>query len=108
MREHGPGGRAIITVVAIGRTTRAVVAAAERYISPGAMMVADEARCYDALNGMVAHVAGVHHGVNYVGPEGESINQAESLFGLIQRKASGINHRIADTYLDWSMALLLQ
>jgi hypothetical protein len=41
----------------------------------------------------------VNHSAEYVGAEGQNVNQAESFFSRLRRAEYGIHHRISGDYL---------
>ena len=99
-RQRGEGG-AVETVVAVARseTEDDALAFARMHVVKSATITTDEHVSYNALRGQYK-VERVNHQVNYVGPEGQSTNQAESFFSRLRRMHIGQTHKFGNNYLD--------
>jgi transposase-like protein len=86
----------------VGRVDGSTVKAAIReMVDPSATIHTDELAVY---NGIGEHFAGGHQSVNhaagqYVGPNGETTNTAESYFALLKRGVIGTFHHVSKTHL---------
>ena len=101
-RQRGPeGAGAVETVVAVAASENEDVALAfaRKHVVKSATITTDEHPSYNALRGEYV-VERVNHQINYVGPEGQSTNQAESFFSRLRRMHIGQTHKFGNNYLD--------
>ena len=101
-RQRGPEGTgAVETVVAVAKSENedAALAFAKKHVVKSATITTDEHVSYNALRGQYK-VERVNHQINYVGPGGESTNQAESFFSRLRRMHIGKTHKFGNNYLD--------
>ena len=101
-RQRGEDGHgAVETVVAVARNENedSALAFAKDHVQASATITTDEHVSYNALRGQYK-VERVNHQINYVGPGGESTNQAESFFSRLRRMHIGQTHKFGNNYLD--------
>ena len=101
-RQRGPEGTgAVETVAAVAKSENedAALAFAKKHVVKSATITTDEHVSYNALHGQYK-VERVNHQINYVGPGGESTNQAESFFSRLRRMHIGQTHKFGNNYLD--------
>ena len=99
MRQRGPqGANKSISVITLSENQDAVLKFAKKHIKEGSTLFADENTAYDVLH---AHfnIQRVNHDIQYVGDNGESTNQAESLFARFRRMQMGQVHKMDNLYL---------
>ena len=72
---------------------------AKKHVSADATITTDEHKSYNVLHGHFK-VERVNHSIMYVGPNGESTNQAESFFSRLRRMHVGQTHKFGNNYLD--------
>lgn len=97
--EDGEGAVETVTAVARSENEDSAVAFAKKHVCKTATITTDEHVSYNALRGHYK-VERVNHQVNYVGPAGESTNQAESFFSRLRRMQIGQTHKFGNSYLD--------
>ncbi len=101
-RQRGAEGQgAVETVVAVAKSENedSAMAFARKHVVKSATITTDEHVSYNALRGQYK-VERVNHQINYVGPNGESTNQAESFFSRLRRMHIGQTHKFGNNYLD--------
>jgi len=102
MRERGEKGKGAMrtrTFIAKSENQADTMRLALANIERSATIYADEHNSYDMLHSTLV-TRRVVHAVNYVGPNGENTNQAESFFSRFRRMQYGQVHRMDNKYMD--------
>ena len=105
------GGRVVLERIA-SHSSRAIGAAAEPKLDPGAVIVTDALPAYGRVAAGHAHLTVTHSSGKYVArdPLGVGVdahtNTAESVHGLIRRAVVGVWHWISPKHLDRYLAEL--
>jgi transposase-like protein len=108
LSEQQTGKRRVVVVIreVMGHTLPFVVpresaalALIRRHVASGTVVHADESRAWDALHASY-DTRRVNHSAEYVGAEGENVNQAESWFSRLRRAEYGVHHRISGKHLQ--------
>jgi hypothetical protein len=76
----------------------AALALIRKHVAGGTIVHADESSAWDALHASY-DMRRVNHSAEYVGDDGQNVNQAESFFSRLRRAEYGIHHRISGSYL---------
>ncbi len=94
------GEDAVETVVAVAKSEHedTALAFAKKHVCQSATITTDEHVSYNTLRGHYK-VERVNHQQNYVSPDGESTNQAESFFSRFRRMHLGQHHKFGNAYL---------
>ena len=101
-RERGEKGFGAIktrTLLTRSENQRATMILARKNIDPSATIFADEHDSYNVLHSTLV-TKRVVHAEHYVGPNGESTNQAESFFSRFRRMQYGQIHKMDNNYAD--------
>ena len=97
--ESGYGASKTVTAVAGSENEMSVLRFAKKHFEPGTVVNADQHKAYDVLSAFYP-TERVNHDMNYVGPLGESTNQAESFFSRFRRMQIGQMHLFGNLYLN--------
>ena len=97
--EDGTGAAETVVAVAKSENEKSALAFAKKHVHASATITTDEHVSYNTLRGHYK-VERVNHQINYVGPAGESTNQAESFFSRLRRMHIGQTHKFGNNYLD--------
>ena len=97
--EDGTGAAETVVAVAKSENEKSALAFAKKHVHASATITTDEHVSYNTLRGNYK-VERVNHQINYVGPAGESTNQAESFFSRLRRMHIGQTHKFGNNYLD--------
>ena len=100
-RQRGQEGEgAVETIIGVAKSENedTAVAFAKKFVCRNATITTDEHVSYNALRGHFK-VERVNHQENYVGPAGESTNNAESFFSRLRRMHIGQTHKFGNAYL---------
>ncbi|MBX3587762.1 MAG: IS1595 family transposase [Ramlibacter sp.] len=96
--EAGSGARRTIVSVARSENDKDAMALAQRFITPGAVVMTDESGAFTQLSHWFDHKT-VQHSIEYSTKDGVNDNQAESYFSRIRRAEYGVFHRFTPLYL---------
>lgn len=97
--DSGYGASKTVTAVAGSENEMSVLRFAKKHFELGTIVNADQHKAYDVL-GAFYRTERVNHDMNYVGPLGESTNQAESFFSRFRRMQMGQMHKFGNLYLN--------
>lgn len=95
----GRGGYKTVTAIAKAENEAAIMSFVKKHVEPGTTISADESNAYNVLHA-THKMERVNHSKEYVGPNGENTNQAESFFSRFRRMQLGQVHRFGNLYLD--------
>lgn len=97
--EKGHGAERTITAVVKNENRKDVGKLAKKYISPEAIVCADESKAYDGLHA-TNDTHRVKHEERFRAEDGTTNNQAESYFSRFRRMQYGQVHRFGQVYLE--------
>ena len=97
--DSGIGASKTVTAVAGSENELSVLRFAKKHFEQGTIVNADEHKAYDVLHAFYP-TERVNHSERYVGPLGESTNQAESFFSRFRRMQIGQMHLFGTLYLN--------
>ncbi|MCK9607462.1 MAG: IS1595 family transposase [Methylomonas sp.] len=97
--EKGHGADRTITAVVKNENRKDVGKLAEKYISPDAIVCADESKAYDGLHA-TNETHRVKHAERFRAKDGTTNNQAESYFSRLRRMQYGQVHRFGQVCME--------
>lgn len=92
------GGKKTLTFVIKSENQADVINLADRFVSRGAIVCADEANAYDPLHARY-DTRRVNHSIEYRADDGTTNNLAESYFARFRRMQYGQVHKFGNEYL---------
>jgi transposase-like protein len=95
----GEGARRTLTYVIDTENAADIMNVVEQQLVAGSEVITDQHSAYSDLMAYFTHTQ-VNHEIQFVGPSGESTNQAESYFSRFRRFVRGQVHHLRPGYLD--------
>jgi transposase-like protein len=95
----GEGAIRTLTYVVDTENSTDLMEIVEQQLVAGSEVITDQHGSYTDLMGYFDHTQ-VNHDIEFVGPSGENINQAESYFSRLRRFIRGQVHHLGVEYLD--------